>query len=300
ATVTEVGKMMGVDRCDIMVFSRGGELRVTHEYRADNGDGQSPSFLQTIPVDIHRLQDGFDIFTTHAIEDTSAEHLPEVIRTVAELVGAKSSLLVPMLFQYEPVGIIGLHHCRQGYHWIEEERNFVRSLAQQIAIGYRYTKIYTEKEQEARTNKALLEIANDINTGSDFTEVTAKILDRSVELLNLQAACLAIIDANGTEIHFANLRTAAGVPQEILKESTLKIQSQPMLPPTVERGKMLKMLSPDHDTISKYFLTRILQGGAALVVPILIEEKIFGGLILAWAEPRASFSEDDVMLAVGI
>jgi two-component system response regulator HydG len=300
ATVTEVGKMMGVDRCDIMIFSRGGELRITHEFRADNGDGQPPSFLETIPVDINRLQDGFDIFKTHVIEDTSASHLPEVIRTVAELVGAKSSLLVPMVFQYEPVGIIGLHHCRQIYHWIEDERNFIRSLAQQIAIGYRYTKIYTEKEQEARINKALLEISNDINTGSDFTEVTAKILDRSVELLGLEAACLAILDANGTDIHFANLRTAAGVGQDILKEQTLKIPSQAMLPSTVERGKMLKMLSPDHDAVSKYFLTRILQAGAALVVPILIEDKIFGGLILAWADPRSGFSEDDVMLSVGI
>jgi transcriptional regulator with GAF, ATPase, and Fis domain len=301
ATVTEVGKMMGVDRCDIMIFSRSGELRVTHEYRADNGDGQPPSFLEAIPVDANRLQDGFDIFKTHVIEDTSAEHLPEVIRTVAEMVGAKSSLLVPMVFQYEPVGIIGLHHCRQRYHWIDDERNFVRSLAQQIAIGYRYTKLYTEKEQEARINKALLEISNDINTGSDFTEVTAKILDRSVELMSLEAACLAIIDANGSEIHFANLRTAAGVSQDILKEQTLKIPSQPMLPPTVERGKMLKMLSPDHgDAVSKYFLTRIVQAGAALVVPILIDDKIFGGLVLLWSEPRTGFSEDDVMLSMGI
>jgi len=299
ATVTEVGKMMGVDRCDIMVFSRGGELRVTHEFRADNG-GQPPSFLETIPVDINRLQDGFDVFKTHVIEDTAAEHLPEVVRSVAEMVGSKSSLLVPMVFQYEPVGIIGLHHCRQTYHWIEDERNFVTSLAQQIAIGYRYTKIYTEKEQEARINKALLEIANDINTGSDFTEVTAKILDRSVELLSLEAACLAILDANGTDIHFANLRTAAGVSPDILKEPTLKIPSQAMLPATVERGKMLKMLSPDHDAVSKYFLTRILQAGAALVVPILIEDKIFGGLVLLWAEPRSGFSEDDIMLSLGI
>ena len=300
ATVTEVGKMMGVDRCDIMIFSRGGELRITHEFRADNGNGQPPSFLETIPVDINRLQDGFDIFNTHVIEDTSAEHLPEVIRTVAEAVGAKSSLLVPMVFQYEPVGIIGLHHCRQRYHWIEDERNFVRSLAQQIAIGYRYTKIYTEKEQEARINKALLEIANDINTGSDFSEVTAKILDRSVELLSLKAACLAILDANGTDIHFANLRTAAGVSPDILKEPTLKIPSQHVLPATVERGKMLKMKGPDLDPMSKYFLTRILEAGAALVVPILIEDKIFGGLILLWTEPRPGFSEDDIMLSLGI
>jgi len=300
ATVTEVGKMMGVDRCDVMILSRGGELRVTHEFRANNGEGQPPSFLEAIPVDVNKLQDGFDIFKTHVIEDTSATQVPEVIRIIAEMVGAKSSLLVPMVFQYEPVGIIGLHYCRQSYRWIEDELNIVRSLAQQIAIGYRYTKLYTEKEQEARITKALLEISNDINTGSDFAEVTAKILDRSIELMNLQAACLAILDGNGSEIQFGNLRTAAGVEQDILKEHTLKIPSRAWLPPTVERGKMLKMPTPDYDAVSKYFLTRIVQAGSALVVPILIDDKVFGGLILLWADRRAGFSEDDVMLSMGI
>src|SRR5215510_13245161 len=77
ATVTEVGKMMGVDRCDIMVFSRGGELRVSHEFRADNGR-QPPAFLETRPVDINRLQAGVGVFKAAVIEDAAAEHLPEV------------------------------------------------------------------------------------------------------------------------------------------------------------------------------------------------------------------------------
>jgi len=109
--------------------------------------------------------------------------------------------------------MLGLHHCREHYHWNDDEINFIRNLAQHIAIGYRYTHIYTEKEREARINKVLLEIANDINTGSDFTEVIERILDRSVDLLRIQAACLAIIDANNSEIHFTNLRTAGARPK---------------------------------------------------------------------------------------
>jgi two-component system response regulator HydG len=300
ATVDEVGKMMGVDRCDIMMLTPGGELRVTHEYLAGSADGGLPSFLQAIPVDLSILREHIDIYSEQVIEDTSSPELPEIVRTVSEMMGTKSALLVPITFQWEPLGIIGLHHCRQTYHWMEDEISFARSLAQQIAIGHRYTRIYSEKEKEARITKALLEIANDINTGSDFSEVTAHILDRSIDLLRLEAACLAILDANGNEIHFTNLRTAEGVNGDILKESTLKIPSQQLFPVTVERGRMLKMASPDNDPMGNYFLTRIFRAGAAIVAPILIEDKIFGGLILLWSSPRNGFGEDEVSLALGI
>ena len=306
ATVTEVGKMMEVDRCDIMLFTpashgnTAGELRVTHEYLAESDDGKAPSFLGTIPVDLSILRDHIDIYREQVIEDASSDDLPEIVRTVAEMTASKSALLVPITFEWEPLGIIGLHHCRQRYHWMEDEISFARSLAQQIAIGHRYTRIYSEKEKEARITKALLEIANDINTGSDFSEVTAHILDRSIDLLRLEAACLAILDANGNEIHFTNLRTADGVSPDILRERTLKIPSQQLFPTTVERGRMLKMASPNQDPMGNYFLTRIFQAGAAIVAPILIEDKIFGGLILLWSSPRKGFGEDELSLALGI
>ncbi|HUK89601.1 MAG TPA: sigma 54-interacting transcriptional regulator, partial [Blastocatellia bacterium] len=298
ATVVEVGKMMGVDRCDIMMLTPGGELRVTHEYLAD---GESlPSFLQAIPVDLGRLREHIDIYQEQVIEDASSPDLPEIVRTVSEMMGTKSALLVPITSQWEPLGVIGLHHCRETYHWMEDERSFARSLAQQIAIGYRYIRIYSEKEKEARITAALLDIANDINTGSDFSEVTSRILDRSLDLLRLEAACLAVLDANGNEIHFTNLRTAVGVGPGILKESTLKIPSEHVFPKTVERGQMLKMPSPDRDPMMNYFLTKIFEAGAAIVAPILIEDKIFGGLILLWSAPRSGFGEDESSLALGI
>ncbi|HKV40902.1 MAG TPA: sigma-54-dependent Fis family transcriptional regulator [Blastocatellia bacterium] len=300
ATVTEVGKMMAVDRCDVMMLTSDGELRVTNEYLNCDGGDTLPSFLGAIPVDLTRLQESIDIYSPRAIEDTSSPELPEIVRTASEMMGTKSALLVPITFRWEMLGIIGLHYCRQTYHWMEDEINFVRSLAQQIAIGYRYTKTYSEKEKEARITKALLAIANDINTGSDFSEVTARILDRSVDLLRLKAACLAIVDANGLDIHITNLRTAGGVSADIVKEKNLRVPSQQMLPATVERGQTLKLLAPDQNPMASYFLTKVIDAGAAVIAPILIEDKIFGGLILLWEEPRAGFSEDELTLSLGI
>ncbi len=300
-TVNEVGKMMDVDRCNVMTVMPEGRLRITHEYRAAQDDPQLPSSIGfEVRVDLNRLQENIDIYDPQVVEDTSSPELPPVVQTLAEHLDSKSMLIVPIMSNWELHGCIGLHHCRQNYHWKEDEIDFTRSLAQQIAIGYRYTHIYSEKEKEARINKALLEIANDINISSDFSELTARILDKSIDLLRLGAACLAILDANNSDIHFTNLRTASGVSPDILKQPSLKIPIQVMLPKTIEHGQMLRILSPDQNDYTRLFLTEVIEAGAACVAPIIIEDKIFGALVLLWEQPKSHFTQDETALALGI
>src|SRR5258705_2323964 len=64
ATVTEVGKMMEVDRCDVMTLAPEGVLRITHEYRADTGGEELPSLMGTeVRADLDRLQESMDLYS---------------------------------------------------------------------------------------------------------------------------------------------------------------------------------------------------------------------------------------------
>ncbi len=293
ATVTELGKMMRADRCDVMTLMPDNRLRVTHEYLADN---TLPSSLG-IDVDFDRLQESFDFYTTKAIEDTASAELPHSLRAMSERLRSHSLLLVPITFNLKLLGAIGLHRIEQ-YRWKPDEVRFVESLAEQIAIGYRYTQIYSEKEKEARINKALLEIANDINTGNEFSEITERILDRAIDLLGIEAACLAILDSN--EIHFTNLRTSANSNADILKRPALQFPILDLLPKKIEHGQMLKILSPDQHAYAKSFLSEIFTAGACIISPIVVGEKLFGALILLWEQPKDYFTLDDTALALGI
>jgi two-component system response regulator HydG len=295
ATVTEIGRMMRADRCDVLTLEPDGVLRITHEYRAENLD--LPSSLG-VEIDFDRVQERFDFYTAKAIEDASVAELPQTIRSLAERLSTKSLLLVPITFNLKFLGAIALHHCNHAYRWKKDEINFIESLAEQIAIGYRYTQIYSEKEKEARITKALLEIANDINTGSDFTQVTERILDKAIDLLSIEAACLAILDSS--EIHFTNLRTASTSDAEILKRPSLQFPILDLLPKSIEHGQMLKILSPDQHAYARTFLTEVFSAGASIISPIIVEEKLFGALILLWSEPKNHFTLDDTALALGI
>jgi hypothetical protein len=132
ATVTEVGKMMGVDRCDVMTLTQENQLRITHEYRPGPGD-EVPSLLGSqLRVDLERLQEGFDLYSPQSIADTSSPDVPPILQKMIEGMGSKSVLLVPITFNLQLLGMMGLHHCREKYDWNEDEINFIRNLAQHI------------------------------------------------------------------------------------------------------------------------------------------------------------------------
>src|SRR6266571_709770 len=57
--VAELGRMMEVDRCDIIKLTPEGELRVSHEWRASDA---IPSTLDTrVPVDVATLSEHLDL-----------------------------------------------------------------------------------------------------------------------------------------------------------------------------------------------------------------------------------------------
>ena len=57
--VSELGRMMNVDRCDVIQLKSASELRISHEWRASN---DVPSSLGTvIPLDLKQLSEHVDI-----------------------------------------------------------------------------------------------------------------------------------------------------------------------------------------------------------------------------------------------
>ncbi len=155
--VSELGRMMEVDRCDIIRLTPEGDLHVSHEWRASE---EILSNLDTrIPVDLATLSAHVDIKRIVKLDDTSAPELDHKVRFFARSMGTRSLLLVPVILDEDMLGMIGLHYTRAPRKWFDEEVAFLESIATQLAIGYQYTRIYTDKKREAETTKALLEIA---------------------------------------------------------------------------------------------------------------------------------------------
>src|SRR5204862_925529 len=100
--VAELGRMMEVDRCDIIKLSPEGELRISHEWRA--ADTVPSSLNARIPVDLDTLSEHLDIKKPIKLDDTSDQALNHKVRFFAKSVGTRSLLVVPVVLGDEVLG----------------------------------------------------------------------------------------------------------------------------------------------------------------------------------------------------
>ncbi len=302
--VAELGRMMEVDRCDIIKLTPEGELRISHEWRAAES---VPSSLDArIPVDVATLSQYLDVRRPIKLDDTSSPELDHKVRFFAKSLGTRSLLVVPVLLGDEVLGLIGLHHTRTVRHWSDEEVAFLVSIATQLAIGYQYTRIYTDKKREAETTEALLEIANTLNARSDFGEVTAAVLERALSLVGAEYCALGVLDADEKRISLAAFKAAPHAVTDKVQGliethgQSMDVTAYPAMVDILSQGKTLKLHETDLPLPLRVMFNATLGGRAALVAPVRIAGHAFGLLGLVWSEQRDRFKDHEVALVDGI
>ena len=265
--VSEIGRMMGADRCDLLQITPESELRISHEWRRN--DTIPPSIGTAIPIDAEKLAERFDITKPISINDTSKAK-DATLRFFAKALETQSLLIVPINLRGKVLGLLGLHDTHAPREWLDEEISFLESIAQQLAIGYQYTSLYVAQEQETRRTNALLEIANTLNSHSDFKEVSARVLERAIELVGADYGALGVLDQTGKKISLASFKSAEGIePNAVLQmieqhNQSLDIEPFPALGEMLREGKTRRLVDTQLPFAIRLIFNSQLGGKAAL------------------------------------
>src|SRR5688572_25291384 len=114
--VSEIGRMMQADRCDLLRLD-GNELKISHEWRADEG---VPESLGTaIPISPDTLSERFDLSKPVRINDT-AKSKDGTLKFFAKALETRSLLIVPIVLNGKILGLLGLHDTREPREWLDE------------------------------------------------------------------------------------------------------------------------------------------------------------------------------------
>ncbi len=304
AVVAELGRMMGVDRCDVLQLVHAGELRISHEWRAST---DVPSSLGTsFPVDVRQLAERLDLSRPIRLDDTSLPALDPRAGMLPPSLGTRSLLIVPVVLDGNVLGLVGLHATRGVRRWEDEEVSFLQSIARQIAVGYQYARLYTDKRREANRTRALLEIANLINARSDFGELTSHVLERANELVGADYCALGVVEPSGKSISLAAFKAAPHATTARVRElieshgKSIDISAFPAVTELLAEPKTLRVIDSDLPDPVRLAFNATLGGRAALVAPVRIGEQTFGLLGFVWSEPRENFDEHEIALVEGI
>src|SRR4028118_1798894 len=134
AVVSEIGRMMNADRCDVIQLTEQSQLRISHEWQ--RSDKIPSSEGMTIPLDAEQLAERFDIKKPIRINDATAKKINPEARLFAASLQTRSLLVVPIILNERVLGLLGLHDTTEPRVWLDEEVQFLQSIAQQLAVGY--------------------------------------------------------------------------------------------------------------------------------------------------------------------
>ncbi len=300
--VSELGRMLEADRCDLLQLVEGKELRISHEWRKDASVPSSQGTV--IPVDPAKLSERFDITKPILINDTSKTKDP-TLRFFTKALETRSLLIIPIMLSGNVLGLLGLHDIKQPRIWLDEEVAFLESIAQQLAIGYQYTRLYVAQEQEAKRVNALLEVANMLNSHSDFNEVSTNVLERAISLVGADYSALGVLDQSGKKISLVSFKAAEGIkPSRVLRMveqhgRSLSVDTFPAIAELLRDGKTLPLNDSQLPFAIRMLFNTQLGGKAALVTPVRVGGQAFG--LLGFVFSKAStFESHDIALVEGI
>ena len=300
--VSELGRMMQADRCDLLQLGDGKDLRISHEWRKDKSVPKSEG--TTIPFDAAKLTERFDITKPVRINDTLRTK-DATLKFFTKALETRSLLIIPIMLREKVLGLLGLHDTHSPRVWLDEEVAFLESIAQQLAIGYQYTSLYVTQEQETRRTNALLEIANTLNSHSDFKQVSADVLERAIGLVGADYGALGVLDQSGKRISLASFKSADGIKLgKILKmieqhNKSLDVDTFSALGELLREGKTLRLVDSQLPFAIRLFFNTQLGGKAALVTPVHVAGKAFGLLGFVWSK-ESTFADHDIALVEGI
>lgn len=120
--------------------------------------------------------------------------------------GAKSAVCVPLMARERFVGVLTLVHSVPNT-FNEEHLELVQAIADQTSVAVLNARLYGETQRTARVMSALAEGAAAINTSLEMHDVLRRILNQTMQALQVETVALALIDQITNDLVF---QAAAG------------------------------------------------------------------------------------------
>lgn len=209
--------------------------------------------------------------------------------------GAKSAICVPLMSRERMVGVLTLVHSVPNV-FDESHLELMQTIADQASIAVLNARLYTESQRTARVMTALAEGAEAMNSSLELQDVWRRILNQTMQALQVETVALALIDHTNFDLVFhaaagynsgnipgRHIPQGAGLAGAVIKE---------------ERGFVVPNVSLEtrYSEVDKF---GGIQMRAVAIVPIQSQGKVIG--VLEAINPiSGSFDPDALLVMAGL
>lgn len=209
--------------------------------------------------------------------------------------GAKSAICVPLMARERLVGVLTLVHSVPNA-FTEEHLKLMQTIADQASVAVLNARLYTESQRTARVMSALADAAAAINTSLEMPDVWRRILNQTMQALQVETVALALIDHTSKDLvfHAAAGHNSGNIPGRHIPNG------QGLAGLVTSGGQGLVV--PDVKQVSQYSeVDRFggIQMRAVAIAPIQSQGKVIG--VLEAINPiSGSFDPDAMVVMTGL
>ena len=209
--------------------------------------------------------------------------------------GAKSAICVPLLARDRLVGVLTLVHSVPNA-FNEQHLELMQAIADQASVAVLNARLYTESQRTARVMTALAEAAAAINASLEMPDVWRRVLNQTMQALQVETVALALIDtvSNDLVFHAAAGHNSGTIPgRHILKGQGLAGQVV-----SSERGLVIPAVKKDpHYSEADSF--GAIEMRAVAIAPIQSQGKVIG-VLMAINPISGAFDPDALLVMTGL
>ena len=210
----------------------------------------------------------------------------------AENTGAKSAICVPLLARERLIGVLTLVHPVPNT-FIEEHLELMQAIADQASVAVLNARLYTETQRTARVMSALAEGAAAINTSLEMPDVWRRILNQTMQALQVETVALALIDASDENLVYlaAAGHNSGNIPGRNIPDP----EGLAWLVIEEKHGIVIPSVRLDH-RYSEVDLFGGIEMRAIAIAPIQTQGKVIG--VLEAINPISGGFDPDAMLVM--
>jgi len=209
--------------------------------------------------------------------------------------GAKSAICVPLMARDRLVGVLTLvHPVPNAFN--EQHLELMQAIADQASVAVLNARLYNESQRTARVMSALAEGAAAINASLEMPDVWRRVLNQTMQALQVETVALALIDnvSNDLVFHAAAGHNSGDIPGRHI------LRGQGLTGLVIRDGRGLVVpavkLDPHYSEADKF-------GGvemrAVVIAPIQSQGRVIG-VLMAINPISGSFDPDALLVMTGL
>jgi PAS domain S-box-containing protein len=291
AVAHHLGLVVDLDRLSIALLDEGHKQFTVYALAAQDGGPLAPGV--TLPLTETSAAEDIVAGRPHLTPDLSTE-LDRAAESALHESGLRSRLNLPMVLGGRTIGTLNLSSYRH-HAFSQDQLPLLTQVADAVAAAVQNARLYEETIRRNRELSLLNRVIAASAASQDIEAILETACQELSQILDLSHAVAGLVSNDRSEATVVaeaetdNLPSLLGLTIPLTKTSAFEILlvlKEPLVVKDVQATSQL-------DTIRTVAIG--LGVASVMLVPLLVEGEVLGGLILGDSEPR-SFSDDEVSL----